>query len=322
MRPLRALLAGAVFAVLAVVTLSMLSDLPELLAAISRASLLPVAAALGLALANYVIRAAKWLFLLRWLGQRDHAKTAIAVFFAGLSMSMTPGKLGELLKAMLLKDCADMPVSATAPAVLADRLADLLSLLLLLAGGVFALGYGLDVVLVTLALCAMLMAAVLLPPARRLLLGLAARVPGLQRHGQALRNTLDNSARLFLPLPMLVATALSCAAWFAECLAFFLILSDLGIASSLFQAVFIYGLGTLAGAVSMLPGGLIATEGSMFFLLTAFFRLAAQGPAGAAILIVRFCTLWFAEFLGIAVLLFHKGFRRSIFSRGAFTPAP
>jgi uncharacterized membrane protein YbhN (UPF0104 family) len=316
LNPKKALLAALVLGVVAVALVSLAGDLPKTLSAAATSSPLVIGAALGLALANYLLRSLKWLHLLRRLHPDLDLRAATTSFFAGLSMSMTPGKLGELLKAVMLKETRQVPMTVTAPAVLVDRLTDLLALLALVTGGVLALGYGLDVVLVGAAMCALVMLAVLWPPMTRLALRVLAWVPVLGRHVAGLEGTLRNCAALLRPGTLLWTTALSALAWFAECLAFQLILRDLGAPSTLFHAVFIYSLGTIAGAVSMLPGGLIATEGSMLFLVASYFQLLGEGAAAAAVLLVRFCTLWFAVLLGSAVLFGVRDLRRSVGVRG------
>ena len=52
----------------------------------------------------------------------------------------------------------------------------------------------------------------------------------------------------------------------------------------------------------MLPGGLVATEASMVFVLVEVFSAAARSAAVTAVLVVRICTLWFAVLVGVAAL--------------------
>ena len=51
------------------------------------------------------------------------------VFGAGLSLSITPAKLGELVKSYLLREMHDVPAPQTAPIVVAERVTDLVALL-------------------------------------------------------------------------------------------------------------------------------------------------------------------------------------------------
>ncbi len=306
-------MAAMVFGAIVVAGFAFFGDAGDLLAVLGRIHPCWIAAALGLALSNYLLRMTKWNFFLRLLGQEVPRGRSAAVFFAGLSMSMTPGKLGELLKALLLKDLQGIPVAATAPVVLGERLTDLLSLVIMITGGVWVLGYGWDVLLLATAMCGMVVLAVLYPPFTRAALWVAARVPGVRKMAEPLREALENMAALLAFGPMAWATILSAAAWFLECIAFWLILGGLGVTDApLLQATFVYALGTVAGAVSMLPGGLVATEGSMVLLLTEVLGMTTLPVAVAATLLVRLCTLWFATFLGVGVLLGHPGTRGAL----------
>ena len=51
---------------------------------------------------------------------------------------MTPGKVGEAVKAVLLRASHGIPVARTAPIVVAERVTDLIGLLLLAMVGVFS----------------------------------------------------------------------------------------------------------------------------------------------------------------------------------------
>src|SRR5207244_1445227 len=73
--------------------------------------------------------------------------------------------------------------------------------------------------------------------------------------------------------------------------------------STIGSATFIYAFATIFGAVTMLPGGLGATEGSLIGLTYTVFGLAStRAAATAAAMLIRFCTLWLAVFVGLAAL--------------------
>ena len=71
--------------------------------------------------------------------------------------------------------------------------------------------------------------------------------------------------------------------------------------SSALACVFIYAISTIAGAISMLPGGLGSTELGMSLLLRKLVG-ASVGQATAATFLIRIITLWFAVVLGAIVL--------------------
>jgi len=107
--------------------------------------------------------------------------------------------------------------------------------------------------------------------------------------------------------PLCWGTLLGTLAWFWEALAFFLVLVIFGQTIALLDAVFIYALSTLLGAVLFLPGGLGVTEGS----LTGLSVLAGvpKSIAAAATLIIRVATLWFAVALGLTIMsIYHQDY--------------
>ena len=267
-------------------------------------TLVPV---LGLTLMNYALRFYRWTLYLRALGLRVSWQRSLVVFLAGFSMAVSPGKLGELLKAYLLMTSEGLPMSRTAAAVLAERVTDLIALVLLVSVGMVAFRVGvLPLTLVATAVALF----VLVLSSRRLsggLLKLAVRLPGLRRRRETLQQLYDSTALLFRPRLLGSAALIGAAAWFCECVGTFLILRGLAIDGvSLLLATFVYGSSTLGGLPT--PGGLGLTDGGMAAMLH-YFGGAAPAAAGAATMLVRLCTLWFAVAIGVATLLL---FRRSL----------
>jgi uncharacterized protein (TIRG00374 family) len=136
------------------------------------------------------------------------------------------------------------------------------------------------------------------------LVDLVAKVPKVSRVAPKLRELYESAAILFRPAPFAAASLLSVLAWFCECLGFYLVLGGFGLGASLMLATFIYATTTVGGLPT--PGGLGLTEGGMAALL-GYTAKTQAATAGAATLIIRLCTLWFAVLVGVvALLLFRK----------------
>lgn len=267
-------------------------------------TLVPV---LGLTLMNYALRFFRWTLYLRALGVPVSWQRSLVIFVSGFSMAVSPGKIGELLKAYLLMTSEGLPMSRTAAAVLAERVTDLIALVLLVSVGMVAFRVGL---LPVALVAAAVVLFVLVISSRRLscgLLNLAARLPGLRRRRETLQQLHESTALLFR-LPLLgLASLIGTAAWFCECVGTFLIVKGLAIDGvSLLLATFVYGSSTLGGLPT--PGGLGLTDGGMAAMLH-YFGGVAPAAAGAATMLVRLCTLWFAVAIGVAALM---SFRRSL----------
>lgn len=65
-------------------------------------------------------------------------------------------------------------------------------------------------------------------------------------------------------------------------------------------STFVFSFSSLAGAISMIPGGLGVAEGSFAGLL--ILAGVSKGFAAGATVIIRFCTLWFGVIVGINTL--------------------
>ncbi len=288
-------------------------------------------AALGLSSINYLLRFAKWELSLRWLDVRTTAPglsrgRSLVVYLAGLSMSISPGKLGEVLRSALLKASDGVPFSRTAPIVVADRITDLIALVVLSLLGVSRFREYLPVVVATAVLVAL---GVVLLGTPRILHPLLRRVAGLPGIGglAARAELLVDSAAVVLRLrPLLLLAMLSVVGWGLECVGFWLIVGGFaGTEASLTLCAFLWSIGTLVGALSFLPGGLVAAEGSLA-VATAKLVVGASAPmALAATLLGRIATLWYGELVGgvaLAVFLRDPEVRARAFADAAATPAP
>ena len=286
------------------VGVSIWADAGRVAAALARFNWVAAAIACALALGNYAIRFGRWQYYLRVLRLEIPAGDSLLVFFAGFALTVTPGKLGEAVKAFLLRESHRIPVARTAPIVIAERLTDLLALLLLALVGVFTFDVDRRFLAAGAVLVGLGIAVVSIEPLAELALVIAGRLPLIRRTAPRLREFHVSTAALLRPAPLVVATALSCASWFLECLAFWVVVGGMeGAWVSVRAATFIYASMTVAGALSFLPGGLGVTEAGMLAMLVRLGVGLDRGNAAAATFVTRACTLWFAVALGLPALI-------------------
>ncbi len=302
----RRILWGMILGIVIYALIGLLTDARALAAELLHFPLMTFLGALALTLVNYGLRFVKWHYYLKHLGFQIAPLHSLNVFLAGLAMSVTPGKVGEVLKSLLLRESHQIPAAQTAPIVVAERLTDLLGLFVIAAFGIANFEFGRPVFIASLVV---VVAAILVLQRPRLvhnLLNLVERLPVIG----GLRPKFDEAytaMQKLLTLPVLTwSTLLSVLAWSMEALAFYWILSTLGASDmTLYLAFFIYAITTILGAVSFLPGGLGVTEGSMIGVLLLLGNFSARSTAAAATYLIRFATLWFGVILGfIALVIF------------------
>lgn len=261
------------------------------------------AAALGLALGNYVLRFWRWQLLLRARAIDVPAGSSALIFVSGFALAITPGKVGELVKSYLLRSIHGVPVARSAPVVIAERVADLLALLLLAVIGVALYGVAVGLVIGAGAVVGLGLVVLAWPALAHGLGDLVTRPRPLQRFRDRVHELVDGLTALSRPTVLAWSTALSTLAWLCECVGFALIVSAFpGTAVPFGLAMLIYAATTIAGALSFLPGGLGVTEGAMTLMLVQGSHGVDSPTAAAATILTRLATLWFAVGLGVIAL--------------------
>ena len=295
-------------AVIVMTAIALYADLPQMLKALAnfRWEYLPLI--LGLTLFNYFWRFIKWQYYLGRLEIHVHWLQSLLIFLSGLSMAITPGKIGELLKSYLLKTSTDVPISRSSPIIVAERLTDGIAMIGLALTGLILYRSGWEVLL-TLSILGL--AVILIIQNRQLsltLLSFGERIPIISRIAHLIRTFYESSYTLFQWRPLLLAILIGLISWSGECGALFFVYAGLGITISVdlfIKSMFILAVSSLVGSASGLPGGLGTADGSMLGL-THLLITPSKAIAGAATLLIRLCTLWFGLVLGVIALVLFR----------------
>jgi len=324
--------AGLVFMAAVLIGVIGLTGASDLARALDRFPLGLFAPILGLKLINWALRYWEWRYFLGVIGVRTvrggarrpapdprapaiRERDSAALWLAGLAMSVSPGKLGEVLKAVVLRHLTGVAFARAAPVIFLERLVDGLAVIpmttvaLLAAGGSVAQGeVSLDYVRavlvgVTLALA---VGSLLLQvrPLAEWALGVAARLPGLRRGEDALRALYDASYDLIKLRHLAPTWLMGLGAYLTDSLGFFLILTGLGLEASwslLAHATFILGFSVIIASLSTLPGGAGGREITIGALLSGALGLA-QPDAGTATFLIALFQLWVGVLVGLAVI--------------------
>ncbi len=298
----RPLAIGAVIAVGAYAVLAMFSDGDAVVSAMGSIPGSLVGLALLASTGNFVLRGLRWDFYLRALDVKAPLVDRWLVFLAGFSMSLTPGKVGELLKPGLLADRYGVSVSAVSSVVVAERITDLLGVAFLLGVGALAdPSVALVAGVVWLGVGAAL-SVLLFPPLGGLVVKVIRRLPLGDKVGGLVERLLSTLRALSRPSVMLPAVVLSVVAWFLQCVSLWLVAMGVsGCELTMLESVLAYVGPLLAGAAALVPGGVGVAEATMAGLVA---RLGEGSLTdGAAITaIVRGLTLWWAVAVGVGAL--------------------
>ncbi len=286
-----------------------------------------------LKLVNWSLRYAEWRYFLGVVGVRTvhgepsrpavpggaptiRERDSILLWLAGLTLSISPGKLAEVLKSLVVKNLTGVPFSRTVPVVFMERLVDGIAVILLAAGSLIlaAPSFAPDAVSpttvravligTTLALGAGI-AVLQIRPLAFWLLDQLRRWPLVGRFHDPLRTFYAATYDLLRLRHLVITVAFGLGAYFTDCIGFYLLLRGLGISGAgtlLAQATFILGFSVIVAALSAMPGGAGGRELTVGALLSSIVGLS-KADTGTATFLISIFQIWIGVLVGLIVIV-------------------
>jgi uncharacterized protein (TIRG00374 family) len=300
MKPRHALLGFALVTTLYVGALIWADSRNQVFSALPRLlQTMPILVALSFL--SYVIRYARWHWLLMRAGSRTHIGRGFLSYIAGFAFTATPGKVGELVRIRYLLP-QGVPASRVLAAFVYERAFDMIVVLILASLAITRSNLFVLALIFVVALVATLVMVALHPGwLTRLATLLAAR--GLDRAASTiitLRDGLATCRTWATPLDVVVALVAGGVAWCITSASFVWLLWQLDVSIPTLSAFAIFPLAMLAGAASMLPGGIGSTEAVIIATLLLFD--VPVGTATLAAVGIRLSSLWFAILSGLSAV--------------------
>jgi len=336
----RQVAAGILFLSLVLIAVVVVTGADALIDTLDRFPPLYFIPVFALKLVNWALRYYEWRYFLGVIGVRTrwHGPTApaqgdtpptlrerdsVILWLAGLSLSVSPGKLAEVLKALVLKHLTGVEFSRSAPVIFMERLVDGLAVIVLaavalsfsagsLVGSDVSTGYAVAVLVGTTAALGAGIAVVQVRPLALAVIDRTARWPLIGRFHGAIRTLYESSYELLKLRHLAPMTLVGIGAYFCDATGFYVLLRGLGLAGSgtLFaQAVFILGFSVIIAALSAMPGGAGGRELTIGALLTGVVGLS-RADAGTATFLISLFQVWIGVLLGLVVIAL---FRHTLF---------
>lgn len=263
---------------------------------------------LGLSLVNYALRSWRWRLFTQRLGMPTGLVQDARHYLGGFAMTVTPGRVGELIRMRWIRRETGWSFERTAPLVLIDRASDLSAMALLLAAALLFSTTGIVGAVPVVAIALGFAFVATRPRLMRAIATYAYKTTGVAKRLFArVRRAAVSLDAFQSPGILLWATGLGLIGWGAEVYAFWLLLNWMGAEVGLGASAAIFIFATLAGGATGAPGGVGGAEAVMVALLAGVgVPLEVSVPAT---LIIRVTTLWFA--IGIGLLIFPVAERMS-----------
>ena len=284
-----------------------ISDLGEVYAQLNKmdTSYLPII--LLLIPLCWIVLFTRWNLLLKNSNVHVPVKDNLKIYLSGFALSITPGKVGELIKSQLLKNKFGIPREKTAPIVLVEQLYNIIGIIGVSILGLWYFEFGAHIILIAASLLVIIL---ILISSKRLFekfLTLLSRIKFLSQYTSAFSNSYDVLRKSTRGWVVVYASALSIAFWLVESVIAYFVLLSFGVNHIEFLSVITtYTSSIILGVASFLPLGIGVVEGS----LAGFFTLQGVDVSVALTLVIfiRIFTRWIAVSVGFVSLKLSGGF--------------
>ena len=284
-----------------------ISDLGEVYAQLNKmdTSYLPII--LLLIPLCWIVLFTRWNLLLKNSNVYVPVKDNLKIYLSGFALSITPGKVGELIKSQLLKNKFGIPREKTAPIVLVEQLYNIIGIIGVSILGLWYFEFGAHIILIAASLLVIIL---ILISSKRLFekfLTLLSRIKFLSQYTSTFSNSYDVLRKSTRGWIVVYASALSIAFWLIESVIAYFVLLSFGVNHIEFLSVITtYTSSIILGVASFLPLGIGVVEGS----LAGFFTLQGVDVSIALTLVIfiRIFTRWIAVSVGFVSLKLSGGF--------------
>ena len=249
----------------------------------------------------------RWRLLCKNLGLKISFRIDFLVYVAGFALSITPAKVGELLRTQILRDKCGIQRTQTTPLIFIEKFYDLLGAVLVSSIGIL---YFPEIGIIVLGGLILSIFIFILFSSKLTFdksITLLSKFKFTKNFIEPLSKSheiLKNSTK---PRIFISSVILSTLYWLTVSFAVLFVLKSLSIDSLGFAEIAsTYASSLFLGALSFLPGGLGITEASFTGLLN--IQGISLSVAIVIVIVVRLFTLWFGVAIGFIALKLVGGF--------------
>jgi glycosyltransferase 2 family protein len=298
-------------------------DMDQLIIGLSKLNLTIISAIVFFTFLNVLVKAYRWKFLVYKI-----TKKQVSVWFAFKSIlagvaagSFTPGRGGEVAKPLMLKLKYGISISKSLPGIIIERMFDLSALILLFFLSLIAVPsdtiYVQSIALFS-AVLIVLFILLIIAPAKLFsfslyLLDLLPLPKSLHTRIVAISTDFFNGFKILRDTKSIVLVSiLSILSMLLEVSRLLILFLVFTIPITFAKTTFAFASSIVIGTLTMIPGGIGATEVSQAKVIENIVYVANVDFLKNAILIDRFIAYYLLIILGAMVLIFMKSRKRIV----------
>jgi len=258
--------------------------------------------AFPLVVANLIIRGYRYDIILRKIDLKLGLSNSILVYLSGISMLLTPGGIGSIIKSHILKEKTGKSYSNTIPAIIYEKWLEIFANIIII--GVFLFWVDLFVskivFIIGLVITSVMFLFLKRPSALGILTKFMYKFEILKKYALDLDKFHESASALISPQTIAKTLSLTLIGKFTIIAAVFFVFQSFSLDFDFFSVGQIYFTSMTMGVLALIPGGILVVEGSLLGLLVDSGLEFSE--ASALVLVIRLVTLWFGILLGFAIL--------------------
>ena len=225
-------------------------------------------------------------------------KTGILLFISGLSMIVTPGGSGELIKSYYLKKKFGYPLAKTFPTVIMERLLDLTGIAgILLIVGLLLDNYNIiSLMLILLSTLSLIFVSGKKKKLFNFLLSIIEKIPILKKQASSFSESYQVFGELTSGKIMTKTLGLSFFVWMTDAIMIYFIFMGFNLNFDIIFSTFSMYSSLLLGVLTMIPAGIGVTEVSFVEILRG--EGVDTAISTSLVILFRLVTIWFLTVLG------------------------
>ncbi len=285
---------------------SLISDIQKISDEFANINLLYIPLILSFHFLSMFIRSIRQKVFLDSLNIKLSLKQNIKLYFVGMSLMVTPGGSGELIKNRILKEKFGYAYAQTIPVLLTEKYHNMLSVIpILFFFLLFKPSY--EILIITSIVTAILVSMFVIVKNQKLCHNTMTKIPRkwiLKEIPENITNFYDFLLVLFKRKILFSGLGIGVLAWIVDAIAIYFCFISFNLDISFIETTLTNFAPMIVGNILFIPGGLGVLEVGMTGLLLKSGILIST--ATALVLFIRFMTTWSSVIVGILALKFAK----------------
>lgn len=246
---------------------------------------------------SFVLRGYRWHIMLRRINGAISLRESLPIYLSGYAFFLTPGRIGEIIRSKTLEKHYNVPFRRSASTIIAERIYDILGVMLLGSIISFASIHNSVITYITITFVAIVYLLVFQKSFLFNIIQKFKDVKILNNFYPFLTDSIETLS-LFLRFKIGgISVILTVISWILESFSVFVILYSFNVQIGMLEIIFIYIISSLIGTATFIPGGIGITDGSIIGMLLA--QNLEYSQIILPVIISRILLIWYPFVIGL-----------------------